>query len=104
MRPWRSHVQSVNVDGDEKGDEMTTLHEIEESLRQLDPDTLREMVFQTAHSHSTVCELTSQIGGCSHIGQEETRDRVGGLSVAALAAILAPVAWVSIHLHDRVGG
>jgi hypothetical protein len=83
---------------------VTTLHEIEEVLSHVDPDTLREMVFQTAHSHSTVCELTSQIGGCAHIGPDETRDRVDGLSVAQLTAILAPLAWVSIDLHHRIGG
>lgn len=44
----------------------TTLHEVEESLRELDPETLQEMAYQ-AHSHTTICELTSQIGRlCSY--------------------------------------
>jgi hypothetical protein len=83
---------------------VTTLHEVEESLRAVDPDTLREMVYQAAHSHSTICQLTSQIGGCAHISAGETRDRVEGLSVAELAAILAPTAWMSVDLHRRIGG
>jgi len=83
---------------------VTTLHEVEESLRGVDPDTLREMVYQTAHSHITVCQLTSTIGDCAHISTEETRDGVGGLSVAEMAAILAPTAWMSIDLHQRIGG
>jgi hypothetical protein len=83
---------------------VTTLHEVEENLRQIDPDTLREMVSQTARSHITVCELTSQIGGCAHISSEETRERVDGLSVAELAGILAPTAWLSLDLHRRLAG
>jgi hypothetical protein len=83
---------------------VTTLHEVEESLRQMDPETLREMVFQSAHSHITLCELTSQLGDCAHIAPEETRDRVDGLTVAQLAAILAPTVWISIDLHQRIGG
>lgn len=83
---------------------VTTLHEVEESLRQMDPDTLREMVFQAAHSHITLCELTSRIGDCAHIQPEETRDRVDGLTVAQLASILAPTVWISIDLHQRIGG
>ena len=82
---------------------VTTLHEVEESLRALDPDTLREMAYQTARSHISVCQLTSQIGGCSHISGEETRDRVDALSVAELAAVVAPTAWMSIDLHRRLG-
>lgn len=83
--------------------EVTTLHEIEESLRALDPDTLREMVYQAARSHITVCGLTSKVGGCAHIESDETRDRVDALSVPQLAAILAPTAWMSIDLHRRLG-
>lgn len=83
---------------------VTTLHETEEALRGMDPDTLREMVFQAAHSHITICELTSRVGGCAHIEPDETRDRVDGLTVAQLAAILAPTAWMSIDLHQRIGG
>jgi hypothetical protein len=80
-----------------------TLHEVEEALQKVDPGTLREMVYQTAHSHTTVCQLTSQIGGCAHVSAEETRDRVEGLSVAELAGLLAPTAWISIDLHHRLG-
>jgi hypothetical protein len=69
---------------------VTTLHEVEESLRALDPDTLREMVYLTAHSHINVCQLTSQVGGCAHISDDETRDRVDAMSVGELAAVLAP--------------
>jgi hypothetical protein len=82
---------------------VTTLHQVEDTLRQIDPDTLREMVCKLAQSHTTVCELTSQIGGCAHIGSEEIRDRVDRLSVAELAARLAPTAWLSVDLHRRIG-
>lgn len=82
---------------------VTTLHEVEESLRRMDPDTLREMVFQAAHSHITICELTSRVGGCSHVEADETRDRVNSLTIAQIAAILAPTVWMSIDLHQRIG-
>jgi hypothetical protein len=61
------------------------------------------MVYQAARSHITVCELTSKVGDCAHIASDETRGRVDGLSVAQLAAILAPTAWMSIDLHHRLG-
>lgn len=83
---------------------VTTLHEVEEFLRALDPDILREMVYQTARSHINVCQLTSQVGGCAHITDDETRDRVGAMSVGELAAVLAPTAWISIDLHQSLGG
>lgn len=83
---------------------VTTLHEVEESLRALDPDTLREMVYQTARTHINVCQLTSQIGGCAHLSDDETRDRVDAMSVGELATVLAPTAWISIDLHQRLGG
>jgi hypothetical protein len=82
---------------------VTTLHEVEESLQALDPDKLREMVYQTARSHINVCQLTSQLGGCAHTSADETQDRVAALSVAELAALLAPTAWMSIDLHRRLG-
>jgi hypothetical protein len=82
---------------------VTTLHEVEEALRELDPDTLREMVFQTARAHAHVCELTSKIGDCAHIGADEMRDRVDALSSAELSAVLAPTAWVAVDLHHRLG-
>lgn len=81
---------------------VTTLHEVEESLRKVDPDTLREMAYQAAHSHINVCELTSRVGDCAHIGADEMRDRVDGLTVGQLAALLAPAAWMSIDLHQRL--
>jgi hypothetical protein len=62
------------------------------------------MVYQAARSHITVCQLTSQIGGCAHISADETRDRVNALSVAEMAGVLAPTAWISIELHRRLGG
>jgi hypothetical protein len=83
---------------------VTTLHEIEESLRNVEPDTLREMAYQTAQSHVAVCGLTSQIGDCAHIDMEEIRDRVGGLTGSQLAAILAPTAWLSIEIHRNLPG
>lgn len=83
---------------------VTTLHEVEESLRHVDHETLREMAYQAARSHITVCELTSQIGDCAHISADETRDRVDALTDAQLAALLAPTAWMSIDLHSRLGG
>lgn len=82
---------------------IATLREIEESLLGMDVETLREMAYRTAHSHITVCELTSKIGDCAHISAEETRDRVEGLTVTQLAAILAPTAWMSIEVHRGIG-
>jgi hypothetical protein len=82
---------------------VTTLHEVEASLRAFDAETLREMVYQTARSHIHVCQLTSQVGGCAHISEDETRDRIDGMSVGELAAVLAPIAWISIDLHRRLG-
>ncbi|MGD2060384.1 MAG: hypothetical protein PVF87_05945, partial [Acidimicrobiia bacterium] len=64
----------------------------------------REMVYQAAHSHITICELTSRVGDCAHIPPDETRDRVDRLTPAELASILAPTAWMSIDLHQRIGG
>lgn len=83
---------------------VTTLHETEESLRALDPDTLREMVYQAARSHIALCQLTSQMGECAHINADDTRDRVDALSVAEMADIIGPTAWISIELHKRLGG
>lgn len=81
----------------------TTLHQVEESLRDLDPETLHEMAYQAAHSHITICELTSKIGDCAHISSDEVRDRVDALTVNQLAALLAPTAWMSVDLHRRLG-
>jgi hypothetical protein len=83
---------------------VTTLRETEESLRGVDPDSLREMVHQAARSHIAVCQLTSQIGGCAHISPDETRDRVDALSVGELADLLAPAAWIAVELHRRLDG
>lgn len=83
---------------------MTTLHETEELLRAMDPDTLREMGYELARSHISVCELTSQIGDCAHISPAEIRDRVDGLTADRLAALLAPTAWMATDLHERIGG
>lgn len=82
---------------------VTTLHEVEESLRALDPETLQEMAYQAARSHINVCQLTSQLGGCAHISADQIRDRVAALSVAELVAALAPSAWMSIDLHRQLG-
>jgi hypothetical protein len=82
---------------------VTTLHEVEEALRNVDPDTLREMAFQAAESHMRFCRLTSKVGGCAHIAPDETRDRVGALEINELASILAPTAWLAVDLHHRVG-
>ena len=82
---------------------ITTLHQVEESLREVDPETLREMAYRAAHSHINVCELTSRVGGCAHINADDMRDRVEGLTVGQLAALLAPSAWLSIDLHQRLG-
>ncbi len=83
---------------------LTTLHEVEESLHGMDHDSLCEMVYQAAHSHITICELTSRVGDCAHIPPDETRDRVDRLTTAELATILAPTAWMSIELHQRLDG
>lgn len=84
--------------------QVTTLHDVEAALRTVDPETLQEMVHQMAHSHATLCKLTSSAGDCGHIPPDETRDRVDSLEVAQLAALLAPSAWISIDLHSRIGG
>jgi hypothetical protein len=84
--------------------QVTDLPVVEAKLQDVDPETLREMVYQIAHSHVTVCELTSKIGGCAHVTAEETRRRVDTLTVDQLAVILAPSAWMSIDLHRTIGG
>lgn len=81
---------------------VTTLHEVEESLRKLDAESLREMAYQTARGHVKFCELTSQLGGCSHVQADEVRDRVDGLTVGQLAGMLAPAVWTSVDLHTRI--
>lgn len=81
----------------------TTPREIEKSLEDLDQETLREMVYQVAQSHIRVCELTSRVGDCSHIGRDEIRERVEDLELDQMAAILAPTAWMAVDLHRRIG-
>lgn len=81
----------------------TTPHEIERSLEDLDQETLREMVYQVAQSHIRVCELTSRVGDCAHIGRDEIRKRVEGLELDQMTAILAPTAWMAVDLHRRIG-
>lgn len=81
----------------------TTLHQVEERLRGVESDTLREMAFQAARSHAMICGFTSQIGDCAHVAADETRDRIGKLTVPELVTLLAPTAWISIDLHDRIG-
>lgn len=82
---------------------VTTLQETEELLRGIDPDSLREMVYEVAHSHSSVCQLTSQVGGSAHIGADETRDRINALTVSEMAGILAPTVWISLRLDGLLG-
>jgi hypothetical protein len=82
----------------------TTLPEVEESLRALDADTLREMMAGLARSHVAVCELTSRIGGCAHTDPEEIRDRIDRLTVEELVERMAPVIWPALDLHRRAGG
>jgi hypothetical protein len=48
--------------------------------------------------------LTSKIGDCAHIGDDQIRDRVDSSSLAELAGLLAPTAWMSIELHGRLAG
>lgn len=81
---------------------MTTLHQVEEALREMEPDALHEMGYQLARSHVSVCELTSRVGDCAHIGPDDIRDRVDGLTVEQLAALLAPTAWMATDLHERI--
>lgn len=81
----------------------TTPREIERSLEDLDQETLREMVYQVAQSHIRVCELTSRVGDCSHIGRDEIRERVEDLELDRMTAILAPTAWMAVDLHRRIG-
>jgi hypothetical protein len=82
----------------------TTLPEIEESLRVLDTETLREMMTGLARSHREVCELTSRIGGCAHTDPGELRDRIDRLSVDELVERIAPMIWPALDLHRRIGG
>jgi hypothetical protein len=83
---------------------VNTLHAVEQSLLETDPEDLREMAYQVARSHIDVCELTSKIGDCAHIGDDQIRDRVDSSSLAELAGLLAPTAWMSIELHGRLAG
>ncbi|HEX6301351.1 MAG TPA: hypothetical protein VF148_12860 [Acidimicrobiia bacterium] len=61
------------------------------------------MVYQVAQSHVRVCELTSLVGDCAHIGVDAIRDRVEDLDPEQMAAILAPTAWMAVDLHRRIG-
>lgn len=81
---------------------VTTLHEVEEALRSLDPEDLHEMGYRMALSHKALCGVTSQIGGCGHIEDGDIRDRVDALDTVHLAELLAPMAWVSIDLGDHL--
>jgi hypothetical protein len=81
---------------------VTTLHQVEESLRKLDVESLREMAYQTARGHVKFCELTSQLGGCPHVQADEVRKRVDGLTVGQLAGMLAPAVWTSMDLQMRI--
>ncbi|MFP3913713.1 MAG: hypothetical protein ACLFWM_02480 [Actinomycetota bacterium] len=81
-----------------------TLHEAEEALRQVEPETLREMGYQLARSHISICELTSRVGDCAHLAGDEVRDRVDALTGDQLATLLAPTAWMAADLHQRLGG
>lgn len=83
--------------------QVTTLPEVEQSLRSLDPDTLRYMASQLAHNHARFCALTSSEGDCSHVPDIETQDRIDQMDAAQLASLLAPTAWVSMDLHRRIG-
>lgn len=83
--------------------QVTTLPEVEDSLRALEPDTLRYMAYQLAHNHERFCRLTSMENDCAHVADEETRDRIDQMEVAELASLLAPMAWVSMDLHRRIG-
>ena len=84
--------------------QVTTLHEAEEALRSLDPDTLREMAYQLGRSHTAICRITSKLGEAAHVSEQETRDRIDALGPAELATILAPTAWVSVELHAHLQG
>ncbi|MFP3882825.1 MAG: hypothetical protein ACLFWH_10975 [Actinomycetota bacterium] len=81
----------------------TTPQEVQKSLEALDRGTLREMVYQVAQSHIRVCELTSRVGDCAHIGRDEIRERVEDLELDQMTAILAPTAWMAVDLHRRIG-
>jgi hypothetical protein len=80
-----------------------TSDEVTEYLGGLDPEILREMVYQTAQSHVRVCELTSVVGGCAHTDAETIRERVEDLSPKAMTAILVPITWMAVDLHRRIG-
>jgi hypothetical protein len=81
---------------------VTTLHEVETALRSLDHETLREMAFQEAKSHHAMCRLTSKLNDCAHISDDDTRDRVDGLTDDELAGLLAPTAWMSVLVHGAI--
>lgn len=81
----------------------TTPQEVQKSLENLDRETLQEMVYQVAQSHIRICELTSQVGDCAHIGRDEIHERVEDLDLGQMTAILAPTAWLAVDLHRRIG-
>lgn len=83
--------------------QVTTLPEVEASLRALEPETLRDMALQLAFNHERFCTLTSTEGDCAHVAQNETRDRIDRMTTADLASLLAPMAWLSMDLHRRIG-
>ena len=80
---------------------VTTLHEVEETLSAMDPETVSDMAYQLAKNHAAICHLTSQVVDCAHVPDEEIRDRVNGMTPAEMVHLVAPMAWVSIDLHTR---
>lgn len=78
---------------------VTTLHEVEEALGGIDPETLQEMAYRISMSHLHVCNLTSKIGGCAHTDEDTIRDRVDGLNHEELVALVAPTIWASAHIQ-----
>ncbi len=81
--------------------QMNTFGEGEDALRNTDLDTLRELAYRVAQSHVAVCGLTSREGDCSHIPEQDTRNRIDKLDRSQLVAVLAPFAWTALDHHTR---
>jgi hypothetical protein len=94
-------VDCRDTQKEKKAMQKTTFREVQEALRTIDPDILREIARQLAESHVTVCGLTSQEGDCSHITGGETRARIDKLSLTQLADLVAPTVWISTELHAQ---
>jgi hypothetical protein len=78
-----------------------TLHSITERLASMERIELEELAFEYVKSHAAVCRLAA--GGDQtepHADDTTISQRVGSMSSAGLAAMLAPAAFVSVSAHE----